>query len=209
MWNLLDKGGPVMVALLACSFVSLTIIIERIIFWVRTNRNRKPGLVNRLLNLAAEGKFSEIEELKEASTDYVARVLYCGILHRHYSLRDALVMAGDQELYAMRRYMSVLDTIITLAPLLGILGTVLGIIESFDFLGEARIQDPRAVTGGIAQALITTAAGLTIAICTLIPYNYFRSNLGRASDEMERCGTNLEIVTNRLTNANSKGGESP
>lgn len=205
MWNLIDKGGPVMIALAACSFVSLTIIIERVIFWVRVGRRRKPHLVNRLLDLAAKGRFGEIEKLKEASSDYVARVLYCGILHRHYSLRDALIMAGDQELNAMRRYMSVLDTIITLAPLLGILGTVLGIIESFDFLGEARIQDPRAVTGGIAQALLTTAAGLTIAIFTLIPYNYFRSNLSRASEEMERCGTNLEIVTNRLNN--DKAGE--
>lgn len=198
--NLLEKGGPVMYGLFLCSFVSLTIIIERAVYWARLRRRKKPHLVNRLMDLAEKGRFGEIEKLRDASTDYVARVLYSGILHREYSLKDALVMAAQDELNVMRRYMSVLDTIITLAPLLGILGTVLGIIESFDFLGQARIHDPRAVTGGIAQALVTTAAGLTVAIFTLIPYNYFRANLRKAAEEMEKYGTNLEIVTTRLKN---------
>ena len=90
------------------------------------------------------------------------------------------------------RNMVVLDTIITLAPLLGILGTVLGIIDSFDLLGAGGARDPMAVTGGIARALITTATGLTIAILTLIPYNFLRSRVESSLNEIEEVATFLE-----------------
>ena len=89
--------------------------------------------------------------------------------------------------------MAILDTIITMSPLLGILGTVTGIIASFDFLGQAGVEDPKAVTGGIAQALITTATGLTIALATIIPYNYFVVKLERAARNIEKCTTSFEI----------------
>jgi biopolymer transport protein ExbB len=97
----------------------------------------------------------------------------------------------------MTRYMGVLDTIITLAPLLGILGTVLGIIDSFDLLGARGARDPMAVTGGIARALITTATGLGIAILTLIPYNYFRAKSENALNEIEEVATFLETYQSR------------
>jgi biopolymer transport protein ExbB len=83
---------------------------------------------------------------------------------------------------------------ITAAPLLGILGTVIGIIHSFDMLGQAGIQDPQAVTSGIAQALLTTAAGLLIAIFTLFPYNYFMAKVEKAATRIEKYATSLEIV---------------
>ena len=99
-----------------------------------------------------------------------------------------------EEIKRMKRYLPVLDTLITAAPLLGILGTVIGIIHSFDMLGRAGIQDPQAVTSGIAQALITTAAGLLIAIFTLFPYNYFMSKVEKAASRIEKYATSLEIV---------------
>jgi len=106
--------------------------------------------------------------------------------------------AATEELQRMGRFMGALDTMITVAPLLGILGTVIGIIDSFEVLGSAGIDDPRAVTGGIAQALITTAAGLAIAIFAVFPYNYFRSRLRRAAHVIEQYATSLEIVYEKL-----------
>ena len=100
----------------------------------------------------------------------------------------------------MRRYMSILDTMITVAPLLGILGTVIGIINSFEMIGTAGIEDPRTVTAGIAQALITTAAGLSIAIIAVFPYNYFNSRVDNAARTIEKYATSLEIVYEKLEN---------
>jgi biopolymer transport protein ExbB len=94
--------------------------------------------------------------------------------------------------------MGVLDTMITVAPLLGIFGTVIGIIVSFDMLGTAGIEDPRAVTSGIAQALITTATGLGIAILSVFPYNYFNTKVENAARLIEKYATSLEIVYEKL-----------
>ncbi len=94
--------------------------------------------------------------------------------------------------------MTVLDTMITVAPLLGILGTVIGIISSFKILGTAGIADPKLVTAGIAQALITTATGLTISIVTVFPYNYFKSRIENAIHVMEKYATSLEVVYKKL-----------
>ena len=94
--------------------------------------------------------------------------------------------------------MGVLDTMITVAPLLGIFGTVIGIIASFEALGSAGIDQPQAVTAGIAQALITTAAGLGIAILSVFPYNYFNSKVEKAVLNIEKYATSLEIVYEKL-----------
>ena len=94
----------------------------------------------------------------------------------------------------MNRLLPVIDTIITMAPLLGILGTVLGIIESFALLGSAGVETPQEVTRGISQALITTAAGLTVALVNLVPYNFFLARVDTAVAEMEQYTTSLQIV---------------
>lgn len=193
----IQKGGPVMYPLLLCSVISLTFIIERTLFWVGLRRGRKREVINRILHLAEQNRFAEINQLEKGSTDYIGRMLYCGILHREFSLKDALEMAAEQEIKRMQRYLVILDTIITLSPLLGILGTVLGIIQSFDMLASTGIEHPQAVSAGIAQALVTTATGLAIAIFTLIPYNYFQSQVEDATRLLEKYGTSLEIVCNK------------
>lgn len=193
----IQKGGPVMYPLLICSLISLTFIIERALFWIRQNRGRNQEVVNEMLHLAEQDCYEQVNDLSHGATDYVARMLYCGILHREFSLKDALDMAAEEEIKRMEKHLPILDTIITLAPLLGILGTVIGIIQSFDLLGSSGIEHPQAVSAGIAQALVTTAAGLTIAILTLIPYNYFQSRVEAAVRRLEKYGTSLEIVWNR------------
>ncbi len=194
------KGGPVMYPLLACSIVSLTLIIERLIFWWREGRDRDGNLVQRVLAFADNGEYESIAKETAGSKDFVVRMLVCGLVHREYSLENALEMAAAEEVKRMRRNMAPLDTIITLAPLLGILGTVLGIIDSFHILGQATIETPQAVTAGISQALITTAVGLVIALLTLIAFNYFNVKIEDAISSMEKYGTSLEIVMNRKLN---------
>lgn len=194
MLDVFQKGGVVMYPLLACSLVSLTLILERGLFWIREKRRADSALLDEVLELARLREYQKIKARAEGAVDYVARVLVCGLVHREYSLSKAMEMAAMEEIKRMKRYLPVLDTLITAAPLLGILGTVIGIIHSFDMLGQAGIQDPQAVTSGIAQALITTAAGLMIAIFTLFPYNYFVSKVERAAVRIEKYATSLEIV---------------
>lgn len=108
------------------------------------------------------------------------------------------------EIEQTRRGLTVLDTVITLAPLLGILGTVSGIISSFELLGEMGIQDPKAVTSGIAQALLTTAAGLTIAIITLIPYNAFVRKTEKLTAQLEKTCTYFAITVQKGAETKNK-----
>ena len=194
MFDLFQKGGVVMYPLLACSLVSLTVIFERSLFWIREKRRADNAVVDEVLELARLQEYQKIKARAEGAVDYIVRVLVCGLVHRGFSLSKAMEMAAMDEIKRMKRYLPVLDTLITAAPLLGILGTVIGIIHSFDMLGQAGIQDPQAVTSGIAQALITTAAGLMIAIFTLFPYNYFMSKVERAAVRIEKYATSLEIV---------------
>ncbi|MES0350373.1 MAG: MotA/TolQ/ExbB proton channel family protein [Desulfobacteria bacterium] len=194
MFDLFQKGGVVMYPLLACSLVSLTVIFERSLFWIREKRRADNAVVDEVLELARLQEYQKIKARAEGAVDYVVRVLVCGLVHRKFSLSKAMEMAAMDEIKRMKRYLPVLDTLITAAPLLGILGTVIGIIHSFDMLGQAGIQDPQAVTSGIAQALITTAAGLMIAIFTLFPYNYFMSKVEKAAVRIEKYATSLEIV---------------
>ena len=197
MINYFYQGGPVMYPLLFCSLISLTIVIERGIFWMREKKRRDRKLLDRFMSLVEKGDLEEAREVVADSRDPVVRVLVCGIVHREFSLKDALRMSADEELARMRRYLPVLDTMVTLSPLIGILGTVTGIIYSFNMLGSAGVENPAMITAGIGQALLTTAFGLAIAIFSLIPYNYFLSTIEKAAQEMEKYGTTLEILFER------------
>ncbi len=200
MIEIFENGGVLMYPLLACSLVSLTILIERAVFWSMAGLERGRALMDRVLELSAREDCEEIRKITRGSGNSVVRVLVSGILHRDYSPVKAMESAAADEIYKMKRFMGLLDTIITIAPLLGILGTVVGIIESFDMLGTSGIEDPMAVTGGIAKALITTAAGLVIAIVTVFPYNYFNARIERAAQIIEKYATSFEIMHERKKN---------
>jgi biopolymer transport protein ExbB len=103
-------------------------------------------------------------------------------------------MAAQKEIPFLKRRLTILDTIITLAPLLGLLGTVTGMIGSFDVMSQSGIGQPHAVTGGVAEALIATATGLLIAIVTLVPYNYFSSRVEKEMEEIEYYASRLELL---------------
>ena len=192
------KGGPVMYPLLACSIISLTVIIERGIFWIREDIRRDQALVDDVLELCRGGDWEEVRTRVAGSKDYIIGILVSGILHRNFSLTKAMETAAGDTIKKMKSYLGVLDTMITVAPLLGIFGTVLGIITSFELLGTTGIEHPQAVTAGIAQALITTASGLGIAILSVFPYNYFNSRAENAGLAIEKYATSLEIVYEKL-----------
>jgi biopolymer transport protein ExbB len=186
MGELIQKGGLLMWPLLACSMVSVAVVIERLFFWLRVQLSRDQKQINRTFELTESGSFESAVSEAENSKCMITRVLTTGLAHRNYGLVENLEAAADIEIASMKRGLSLLDTIITLAPLLGILGTVSGIISSFDLLGAAGIEDPKAVTGGIAQALITTAAGLTVAIITLLPHNAFVRKVEKVTHFLEK-----------------------
>jgi len=207
MIEIFIKGGPVMYPLLACSIISLTVIIERILFWIREDMLRDQSLVDDILELCRKGEWDEVRDRVAGSKDYIIRILVTGILHKEFSMAKAMETAATDEIKRMRRYLSVLDTMITVAPLLGIFGTVIGIIMSFELLGSSGIENPQAVTVGIAQALITTASGLGIAILSVFPYNYFNTRAENAALAIEKYATSLEIVYEKLdqTSMQKKG----
>lgn len=193
-----------MYPLLACSIIALTVIIERSIFWMTEGMRGNRVLLERVLQLCQEGDWDGVKEKVAGSKDFVIRILVSGILHRDFSMTKAMESAAAEEIKRMRRYMAVLDTMITVTPLLGIFGTVLGIITSFELLGTSGIEHPQAVTAGIAQALITTASGLGIAILSVFPYNYFNSRVENAVLTIEKYATSLEIVYEKL---NGRSGD--
>jgi len=203
MINLFIKGGPIMYPLLICSIIALTVIIERTIFWIGEDHRRDQALVNEILSLAERGNWETVRARIGNSKDFIIRILVAGILHREFSIAKAMETAASDELDRMRRYLPILDTIITVSPLLGIFGTVIGIIFSFEMLGSTGIEEPQAVTAGIAQALITTASGLGIAILSLFPFNYFNSRVEKAATTIEKYATSLEIVYEKLNQANN------
>jgi biopolymer transport protein ExbB len=168
-------------------------IIERFLFWVHERRSRDVQLVHKILHLTERGLLDEAVAQAKASRDPAARILVNGLSHHHFSLEGALEVAVNTELRRMKRSLGILDTIITVAPLLGIFGTVIGILTAFSAL-EGRIPDPRTVSAGIAQAVITTVAGLAIAIPTVIAYNYFCAKVEEAAAELSTHVTNFQIL---------------
>ncbi len=207
MLDIFLKGGVVMYPLLACSICVMTIIIERAIFWIILNRRHNSQLIKEVLESCQKGDWERVKKKTIGSKDYAIRVLVSGIVHRNFSMTKAMEVAAIQEVVKMRRGIGILDTMITVAPLLGILGTVIGIILSFDMLAIEGIENPQAVTGGIAQALITTATGLTIAILAVIPFNYFNVKIEQAVQKMEQYATSLEIVYEKLQPESSNGDD--
>ncbi|MCF8144545.1 MAG: MotA/TolQ/ExbB proton channel family protein [Deltaproteobacteria bacterium] len=207
MIEVLLKGGPVMYPLLACSIISLTVTIERFLFWAREGFRCNQPLVDEVLELCRVGDWEAVRTRAGGSKDYVIKILISGILHREFSMTKAMETASADEIKRMRQYLKVLDTLITVSPLLGIFGTVIGIITSFELLGQSGIEHPQLVTAGIAQALITTATGLGIAILAVFPYNYFNSKVVYAALAIEKSTTSLEILYEKLIYTAREGVE--
>jgi biopolymer transport protein ExbB len=194
MAELFLKGGPIMWPLLATSLVAVAVVCERLWFLLSESRRRSAADVAAVFGSAEVGDFSQAASRANASGDFVARALGSALQHPGESFVNALLCAARQELRRFNRGLSTLDTIVTLAPLLGLLGTVTGMIRAFGLLGNRELDAPAAITGGIAQALIATAFGLAIAIVALIPFNYLNTRMEEARADLEDAATRMELL---------------
>ena len=194
------KGGPIMWPILLVSIVGLTVVIERIFWWAGRWFRRDPKRIEKVFTAIEVGDVSEASRLCRGSRDPVLRMMWNGLNHQHASLQGALQVAAGIEIKRAGRFLVVMDTLVTLAPLLGLLGTVTGLIRSFSFLGNEELA-VQAVTGGIAEALIATACGLGIAIFSLVPFNFFTSRVSNLEFELQTAATNLEVMLGAQTAA--------
>jgi biopolymer transport protein ExbB len=187
------KGGPIMWPILIVSIIGLTVVIERICWWTARWMRRDPKRIEKVFTAIETGDVTEASKLSRGSRDPVLRMMWNGLNHQHASLQGALQVAAGIEIKRAGRFLVVMDTLVTLAPLLGLLGTITGLIRSFSFLGNEELA-VQAVTGGIAEALIATACGLGIAIFALVPFNFFTSRVSNLEFELQTAATNLEVM---------------
>lgn len=188
-----QKGGPIMWPILITGIVAVAVVGERTFWWLRESLRRDPETLEKLLGALENGDFKEAAHLSKGSQDPVIRTIYHGLNHYHTSLQGAIQVAAGVELQRAGRFLTVMDTLVTLAPLLGLLGTVAGIFRTFLSIGSVELAVEK-VTGGIGEALIATMCGLAIAILALIPFNLFTRKTAHLQFELESAATNVEIM---------------
>jgi biopolymer transport protein ExbB len=188
-----NHGGPIMWPILIVSIVALAVVLERIFWWLGRWMRRDPKRIEKVFTAIEVGDVAEASRLSRDSRDPVLRMMWNGLNHQHASLQGALQVAAGIEIKRAGRFLVVMDTLVTLAPLLGLLGTIVGLMKAFGSLGNDELVIA-SVTGGIAEALIATACGLGIAIFALIPFNFFTSRVSNLEFELQTAATNLEVM---------------
>ena len=197
--NVLMSGGWMMIPIILCSILALTISIERFIYFKQFSASR---LAPKMLSLIEQEKMTDALAVAEQQPSPVLRVIATGILQRTDHPAKAMEATAIAELTKMKRGLPALDTVITLGPLLGLLGTIIGMVDSFGIMSESGLGNPHAVTGGVAEALICTAAGIFVAVTTLIPYNFFNARLEQETEKIEHFATKAEAALQNLSDWN-------
>jgi biopolymer transport protein ExbB len=205
LWHIFVKGGPIMWPLLLASIVAVAVVLERVLFLLGEQRRRDPRAVDAFFADVAKGNLGGAIALAGQSRDAIVTTLGYALARRDQSLSHALAYAETRTLKRYRRGIAVLDTVITLAPLLGLLGTVTGMMGSFSVIG-GDLSSPGAITGGIAEALIATAFGLLIAIVCLLPFNYLNNRIEGVETEMLAAGEQLKLL---MEEGRPDGGTTP
>lgn len=200
--RIFELGGPVMWPILVSSILGFTIACERFIAFAKYNfanyffRSKQ----RQIIALTREGKYAEALAIARSAESAICLIFAEAIEHREAGFTETLQATSQQTIDRLSRGFSILDTVITVAPMLGILGTVTGIINTFNVLSATAIDNPMGATAGIAEALITTAAGLIVAIGCLFPFNFFLAQLKRRTHELEQSAHQMEIAYNASQN---------
>jgi biopolymer transport protein ExbB len=188
VFEIIRAGGWVMYPILLASIVAMAIIGER--FWsLQTSRVSPENLVAQVWQWLRAGMLDErrMQQLRAGSP--LGQVLAAGLANRNFDrtvIKESIEEAGRHAVHHLERYLNTLGTIAAISPLMGLLGTVFGMIKMFAALKTHGVGDPSALAGGIAEALITTAAGLTVAIPALYFYRYFRGRIDNIVVTMEQ-----------------------
>ncbi len=201
-----QQGGIVMWLLLLASFLTSIVTLERIFVWINYHLKRERFVLHDCFaSLNQHQKTDALKFCQKLDTPAL-NMLAHGINALPFSPNEIMESYAEKQISFMSRGQSLLDTVITLAPMLGILGTVLGIIDSFNILSLQGVENPTAVVGGIAQALISTAMGLSVALLALLPYNLFRSFIQKLTLRLESIGSEFyhvchqkSLITNQMS----------
>lgn len=188
MLELIKAGGWVMWPILLCSVIALAIIVER--FWSLQRKRTAPrNLVNQIWQWARDGQLDarRVQELRRNSP--LGRILAAGLVNRRHDrevMKESIEEVGRHVAHELERFLNTLGTIASISPLLGLLGTVLGMIKVFTVITTQGVGDASVLASGIAEALVTTAAGLMVAIPSLLFYRYFRGRVDELVVTMEQ-----------------------
>lgn len=203
MWEIVRAGGPMMWPIIACSVVAAAIILERL-WTLQEKRILPPELTRKAAALLEAGQLTDKVVQALARNSPLGRVLAALLESRH---RPHAVMVervedtGRHVAYELERYLNTLGTIAGVSPLLGLLGTVSGIIKSFNAITAGGLGDPQVLSGGIAEALVCTAAGLGVAIPSLIAFRYLRGRVERLVIAIEKEVMRLSDTIGSLASA--------
>ena len=194
--ELIQKGGIIMVLILFLSVVVVAIVVERMSYF-RRNRVNEDELLTRLRAALGKGHYEEAANICENNPSPVANLMLVGIQHREEpsgALREIIGDAANREIPRMEKYIPALGTVANVAPLLGLLGTVTGNIRAFGVLGEFGVADSALLATGISEALLTTAAGIVIAVPAIVFYNYLIGRVNRAVTVLENRVNELVVL---------------
>jgi biopolymer transport protein ExbB len=193
VWSFLVKGGVMMIPLAFCSVLGLAIIIERAIA-LRRKQILVPEIVSVIENIDGPEDFSLAKAICDKYQGPFANIIRVGLESRDLpreEVKETILDQGRQEIRELERGLSALETIAGVAPLLGLLGTVTGMIKVFAVISRIGVGQAEALSGGISEALITTAAGLSIGITALIAYNYFSNKAENLVLDIEKYSSQL------------------
>jgi biopolymer transport protein ExbB len=217
MFEFMIKGGFLMWPILICSLLAITIFFERM-FYLKSIKTKSKRFVFRVKNLVKKGSIELAISSCRKNPTPIAKIMLTGLMkfgQGREEIKEAIEDSANQEVPLLESNLSTLSTIGNIAPLLGLLGTVFGMIQSFNVITLMGVGNPTVLAGGISVALLTTAFGLSVAIPTVVVYNYLSNRVDKLIREMEiSCIDLLDLLTSQGINHNevvqdniSQGGE--
>ena len=217
MLDVFEKGGFLMYPIFICSLIAITIFFERM-FFLKSIKTKTKRFVLRVKNLVKKGSIELAISACRKSPTPISEIMLAGLMkfgRGRDEMKEAIEDSANQEIPVFERNLSILSTIGNITPLLGLLGTVFGMVKAFNVIAVMGVGKPEALAGGISEALLTTAFGLSIAIPTIVVYNYLSHRVDKLIKDMEvNCVDLIDLLTYQeinhsraIKNSINQGGE--